>query len=128
MAARMSITVEFGLATALVGSGWFMSAWAARYDYKSWIMDFVWRFVRRQGWRHASINAHEVRFGDDILRRQLSERAADINADAARIGRWRAAAKHGALFAAARIVGTISGPVMLIGLSLAAHALYRSLV
>ena len=122
----MSIGLEGGIGIGMLAIGFLMSRWASRYDVKSWLTDAVWRFIFGRSWRRAG-KAHikEVLDTNGELRRQISAKTDAFKADAARIGQTRAAAKHGALFAIAYAVNLVAGLVMIAGVLLLAHAVYR---
>lgn len=122
----MSIGFEAVLGAGLLTIGFLMSRWASRYDVKSWLTDAMWRFIFRKGWKQAGdADIKQVLDADGELRRQISEKTDAFKADAARIGKTRAAAKHGALFAIAYAINFVAGLVMIAGILLLAHTAYR---
>lgn len=111
-----------------VGIGWLMGRWAARYDVRGWVTDAIWRFLWNRGWRNIrNARIEEALDRDGEFRRQVSSSAEAFSADAARLGRAGAAAKHGVLFAIATAVSNVAGLFMIAGVLALAHAGYRLL-
>jgi hypothetical protein len=126
----MKIETQTGLAMVLLALGWLLGRWAAQYDVKSWVSDAVkrgaWHILRRGAWRRPrEFSLDEVVSSDPILKQQVSDRLAEVKADAARIGKVRTAAKHGGLYVLAYTVNLLTGPLMLAGILVLAHAAWR---
>lgn len=122
----MSLNIQVGIGLALLLAGWIAGRWASRYDVKSWFTDALWRFVRGGRWKEAMKgDLRDVLEKDAELKRTIEERAGAFKADAGRLGRTGATVKHGALFAIAYGVNLISGPLMLVGSLILAHAAWR---
>ena len=122
----MSIGTELAIGLAMLTLGWLLSSWAAQYDVKGWFTDAVWRFLFRRGWRDAGkSNIQDVLDHDGKLKRQIGDKVDGFKADAVRLGRTRATAKHGFLFAIAYAVNLVALPILLIGIAVLAHAAWR---
>ena len=126
----MSIATEAILALATIATiaiSALMSRWAAEYDIKSWFVDAVWRFVFRQGWRQQQENAKLLQELDATLKRQLVDTARDFQMDRQRLGQPRAAIKHVGRIGIAYLVSWMAGLILLVGLSILAHTVYRGI-
>lgn len=126
----MSLAAQTILGVVLVSAAWLMSRWAARYDVKSWFTDALWRGVwgifRDGAWRKPrEISMDKVVASDPILKKQITDKIAEVKSDSARLGTTRTAVKHGGLYALAYVVSLISGPLTFIGMLVLAHAAYR---
>lgn len=122
----MSIEIQAAVGLAMLALGWMLSTWAAQYNVKSWLTDAAWRFLFRRGWKDAGkANIQDVLDHDGKLQRLIGNKADAFKADAARLGRTRATAKHGFLFAIAYAVNLVALPILLIGIAVLAHVAWR---
>jgi hypothetical protein len=126
----VSIETQALIGAALLGLGWLLGRWGERHDVKSWVISAAWRavfgFVRRRGWRQIGRpDLDALAQSDPTLKRQINDKVEAIKSDTARVGKVRAAMKHGAIYALAQVAGVIAGPLILIGMGLLGVAAWR---